>query len=424
MKSTILLLLALAGIVPAGGETLALRDVERRVLTDNPTIQASRARWEAAKQRVPQEHAWDDPMAGVDFERMGTTRPGTYTDAEWMLSQSIPLTGKNLSRGRAAAAGAQAAFETLRRAELDAVNRARTAFYRLANGHAQLEINRRNRQLLRQFAEISRVKYEAGLATQGDLLLAQTEEVRLEETEANIRRDISDQQSQFNVLLNRPAGDPVGTPPELAFREPSLPRGRIEQEALAQRPEIAGAERQIDAGNARLQFARRAWIPDPQLRVEARHYKGAGGGFQEYDTGIFFSIPWVNFSKYSAAVREMRSDVEGARSEHEAARTEALGMVRDQLRKIDTFAHNYALFRDKIVPLAQKTVEVSRAGYESDKSGFLELITARRVLQDAESAMTEHLTNHEIAVAELDAVIGRTPEGATIETRKQPGKAR
>jgi outer membrane protein TolC len=120
----------------------------------------------------------------------------------------------------------------------------------------------------------------------------------------------------------------------------------------------------------------------------------------------------------------MRSEVEGARSEHKAARAEALGMVRDQLRKIETSARNYALFRDKVVPLAQKTVEATRAGYESDKTGFLELINARRVLQDAESAMTGHLMNHQIAVAELDAVIGHPPDGATSTANKQPRKGR
>jgi outer membrane protein TolC len=409
MKPTILFLLALAGTIPARAETLALRDVEQRLHESNLGIQAARARWEAAKERIARARAWEDPMAGVDFERTGTRQFSTYTDAEWMLSQTVPLSGKNLSRGREALAEARAAFEVLRRVELDAANRARAAFYRLSNGYAQLEINQHNRKLLRQFAEISRVKYEAGLQMQSDVLLARSEEARLRETEFNILREISDQESQLNVLMNRPATASLGRPPALVFRPLTPSRERIEEEALAQRPEIAEAELQVAAGHARLEFARREWIPDPQLRIEARHFKGGNSAFQEYDSGIFFSIPWINFSKQRAGVREMQSEVKNAQLNHEAARAEASGMVRDALQKIDTFRRNYILFRDEIVPLVRKTVESLRAGYESDKNSFHDLIVARRELQSAESAMTEHLMNHAIAVADLDAVIGRAP---------------
>jgi len=38
----------------------------------------------------------------------------------------------------------------------------------------------------------------------------------------------------------------------------------------------------------------------------------------------------------------------------------------------------------------------------------LELITTRRTLQDAESAALNHLADYQAAIAELDAIIGRT----------------
>ena len=101
-----------------GGDTearLGVEEVVGRALVANPMLRASAAKWAALNERVPQAKAWDDPMVGVDFERMGTTRFGTYSDAEWMASLSLPLTGKNLSRGRAAEAEARAAYEAVRR---------------------------------------------------------------------------------------------------------------------------------------------------------------------------------------------------------------------------------------------------------------------------------------------------------------------
>src|ERR1035437_6667238 len=113
-------------------------------------------------------------LAGVDVERKGTTQFTTFTDNEWMASQEVPVTGKNLVRGRIADAEALTAFEELRRAELDAVSKAKAAYVRVAGAYGQLEINSRNEELAKQFSEIARVKYEAGTQTQSEVLIAQT----------------------------------------------------------------------------------------------------------------------------------------------------------------------------------------------------------------------------------------------------------
>ena len=126
-----ILTLALVGLLNSqilcAADTLSESNVLNTVLRENPTIKAARAKWEAMKKRVPQARAWEDPMAGVDVERTGTTRFDTFSDAEWMIAQQIPVSGKNLSRGRAASAEAAANFEDFRRVELDAISRARAA---------------------------------------------------------------------------------------------------------------------------------------------------------------------------------------------------------------------------------------------------------------------------------------------------------
>jgi outer membrane protein TolC len=123
----------------------------------------------------------------------------------------------------------------------------------------------------------------------------------------------------------------------------------------------------------------------------------------------------LNSKKYSAGVLEARKSMENAQQEFDAARVEALGLVRDQLKKIKTSAEQYELYRDKILPVARQTVEASRSAYEASTGGFLELITTRRTLQDVESAALNHLADYEADLAELDAIIGRTT--ADIQSR-------
>ena len=384
---------------------LSKDEVLRTALRENQLLKAARARWEMMKQRVPQAKAWDDLMAGVDLQRTGTLNPVKVTDVEWMVSQVIPISGKNLSRARSSVAEALSAYQDLRRVQLDVVTRVQGAYFRLAGAYGQLEINQRNQDLLKQVTEISRKKYEVGTATQSEVLLAETELARLSGGKAMIERDISDQQTQLNILTNRPARCPLAMPEPLIFRAAPLAAQTAETLALRCRPEVLIGWRKIEAEKAKLQLAHRQWIPDPAFRIAARQYSGFGN-IREYDTGIIFSVPWTNGKKYSAGVAEAEDSLASARYEYEAARIGASGLVRDQLKKIETSALNYRLFHDQIAPTAKMSVESTRGGYETDKSSFLELITSRRTLQDIESAGINQLVEHQVALAELEAIVG------------------
>ena len=411
MKRLLLLLFAVwpwSPAFPAPATPLSKEALVQTALRDNPSLQAARARWEMMKQRVPQARAWEDLMAGVNLERTGTLRPDKINDVEWMISQTIPISGKNMSQARASAAEALAAYQEWRRVQLDVVLRVNAAYYRLAGAYGQLEINGRTQDLLKQLAQLSRTKYETGTATQSDVLLAETELARLSETRSTLERVLSDQQTQLNVLANRPPSRPVTAPAPLAFRTTDVSSAQAEALASSQRPEILIAWRKIEAEQARLQLAHRQWIPDPQLRIAARQFPGTPG-VQEYDTGLTFSLPWSNPKKYRAGVAEAEASLESARREYEATRTETAGLVRDQLKKIETFSANTRLYNERVTPMAKSTVESTRAGYETDKSGFLDLITASRNLQEIESAALNQLVEHQIAVAELEAIVGNTP---------------
>lgn len=388
------------------------RELLAIVLRDNAMVKASRAKWEMMRARVPQVRAWEDLRAGGDFrlERSVNIPPNSFMDQTAMLEQEVPVSGKNLSRGRAATAEARAVFEDFRRSELDVIMRARSAYARLANGYAQLEVNRRNTDLLDQFVQISRSRYETGAATQADVLIAQTDAAKLLETRADLERQISEAQSALNMLMNRPAQSALGQPSPPSFAGQTLSLQKLQNLALAQRPEMQRAQDRLDAERFRSELARRQWFPDPSLNVKAQRYNDAAQAISEVDVGVSIPIPWLNWKKYDSGVLEARKSVEGASHELDAARAETLGLVRDQLKKIQTAANQYELYRDTILPVARQTVEASRAAYEANTGGFLELITARRTLQDAESAALNHLSNYQAAMAELDAIVGILPQ--------------
>ncbi len=432
--TTFLILLAISllfrsQIAANGGEygaaspRLSLAEVTRFVLENNPAIKEAEHRWRAAIQRVRQAYAWDDPrVAGESrVRRYVDVPPNAFMDQTLAIEQLIPITGKNLVRGRTAAAEAFSTFQEARRAQLDVIAKARATYFQLANAYDQLEINSKNLTSLKQIADISRSRYEAGLETAANALVAETDYSKLQETRRDLERNLSDAQSQLNTLMNRDAFAPLGPPAGATISEASLSVSRLHVITLAQRPEVQMARAKIDGEKSKLQLAQRAWIPDPALMVKGQRYNDAAEAVSELDAGLSFTIPWVNPGKYSAGVREARANIAATEQGLEREQKEALRLLRDQVAKIETFHHHVELFRDKLVPQAQQAFEATQLSYESGKATFLDWISAQRNLRDIEAMGREHLAHYQIAIAELEAVIGAdiySPAPALSKGRK------
>lgn len=391
---------------------LSLDAVTRIAVSENPSLKAARANWEAMKARVPQAAAWEDLSVSLQARvgRFVDVPANAFTDNQLTVEQKVPLNGKNISRARAATAEAVAAYEQLRRAELDLRANVATAYWRLANAFAQLDLNRQNEMLLSEAANLSRARYEAGTQTQADVLAATVERARLVEARADLQRSRDDAQSALNVLLNRPARSPLGQPALTGtedFTHSHLPSAeRLDALALAYRPEVRIAQKRIDAAQARVELSRRSWVPDPALRVNGQQYNAGSQAVSEVDVGITFTVPWLNARKYHAENREARAGLTQKIAELEGLRTETLGRVRDALTKLETVHHHYEVYRDEILPLARQAVAASHSGYGSGKNSFAELIAAERTLRDAEAESLMHLAEYQTTAAELAAVVG------------------
>src|SRR5256884_783789 len=242
---------------------ISLREVTKVVLENNPAIKEAENRWRAAIQRVRQANAWDDPrVAGESrVRRFVDIPPNAFMDQTLAIEQLIPITGKNLARGRAAAAEALSAFEEARRVQLDVIAKARVTYFQLANAYDQLEINDKNLTSLKQIADITRSRYEAGLETAANALIAETDYGKLQEARTDLERNLSDAQSQLNTLMNRDAFAPLSGPGTATVDHAHLSVSRLRAITLAQRPEVQMARAKIDAEQSTLQLAQRALIP-------------------------------------------------------------------------------------------------------------------------------------------------------------------
>jgi outer membrane protein TolC len=387
---------------------LSLSAVTDAVRANNPAIREARAKWEAMKQRGPQAVAWDDLKisASTRLARFIDVERNSFTDQMLSVEQMIPISGKNRSRERIAAAEALGALEEMRRKELDVVGKARAAYFRLAKGYALFELLRANTSSLHQTLDITRAKLEVGGQSQADVLVAGNEVTRIEEARRDLLRGISDDETQLKVLMNRDPFSQLGRPAASGARIALPPVARLRSLLFSNRPETRMAEANLAAAKAKLELAKREWIPDPALTIGMQRYNGAAQAASEVTAGISFNVPWLNAKKYRAGENAAQRGVEAAERALESARTEALGMLRDQLRKIETFDHHVELFEARLIPNARQIAQTNRTNYESGKTSFLELVMSERNTRELEARSREHLAEYQMAVAELEALVG------------------
>ena len=389
---------------PAVAESSNLVALVQAALADSPDVRAAENRWKAAKAAAARAAALDDPMVGADFERTDSTTLSDYSDIEFMVQQDIPWFGKRrLVRGAANGDAIMAEMD-YRMKTLETASMVKQAYYDLWQARQELRVNQESQGLLSQSINAAMAKYEAGRASQADVLKAQIELTRVVESRADFERTERAALAELKQLAGREP-EPPAADEELAPHF-DLGHDMMETMALDQRPELVGLRKGgIAAAESELNLAKKSYAPDFQVRVEARHFEG-NGGIQEYDTGLFFNFPWFNRSRNSSAIVEAKLKLEATRDSYEMMRRRTMADVTKLHDGVHAMQHHYELYRDTIIPQQRAAVEAARAGYESDQLDFLDLLDAERMLLDFEMQNLHHAAEAYRLAAQLEALVG------------------
>ena len=140
----------------------------------------------------------------------------------------------------------------------------------------------------------------------------------------------------------------------------------------------------------------------------------------EVSGGISISLPCLNEKKYSAGEREALDQVTAARGDLEEAKNKVLGQLKDQLQKLQTLNHHAELYENSLIPSAKQNFSASQSEYETDKTLLRNVFSSQRNLWEIEAAYRRHLTDYQIALPELESLVGSNlgffgdvPEGLT-----------
>ena len=247
----------------AGAAELPLDGLIAEVQMRNPSLQAVSEAWRAAAQRYPQVVSLDDPMFGFMLSPPGIGPEGGYMVE---ASQKIPWACKRGLRGSIAQAEADAARGEIGDTRLMLAEAAQMAFFDYYLARRELEVNADTTEIVRQFRDVAKNKYESNQATEQDVLQSEVELAELEGRRAEFARDQRVAIARINTLLHRAADHPLPPPPAGVTVPDALPSSEALQDmAVQSRPDLYAQAARIRAEEAAVALACQEFYPDVEI---------------------------------------------------------------------------------------------------------------------------------------------------------------
>jgi outer membrane protein, heavy metal efflux system len=401
--------------------TPTLESVEAYAEAHNPAIVAARHGWEAARQRIPQVRAYENPMVtySPDTGNMAETRAGPQGTGVG-VSQAIPFPGKLTLRGRIAGEEAAAASERLRATSQEVLRQVRVRYAELYVALRSLDVNHEVTDLARQFAEIAEAKYRVGKAAQQDVILAREEISRLRADEAVFEGDRDAALGALNALLDRSPRAPVGPPEELRAQQVRRSLAELVDAAEQNRPELRAQDHLVEASRRALSLAKMDYLPD--FRVGGQYTEVQGGtnpmfaedGHDIWMATLGISIPiWID--RIEGKIGESRAQA----MQSESARRDLANRVGDEVQRAyertRTAARTEEIYGTTLIPQTDERVGAARAGYQTGIVDFLTLIDSLKSLERARLDRYRAIRSYHQSLADLERSVG-LPAAQVLES--------
>ena len=204
------------------------------------------------------------PIPGAEGRVLSTvsTNQGLNLDVSW----EVDLWGRLRADAQAALADLQRSAADLRGAQLSLAGQTAKAWFAIGEAQQQVELSEATVASFRESADRVQDRFEAGVRPALDLRLALLNLANAEAAFDQRQQQLDAAKRQLDVLLGRYAAGEVTPPSNLPDAPRAIPGG-LPADLIARRPDLAAAERQVAASEARLSVARKELLPGINLTV-------------------------------------------------------------------------------------------------------------------------------------------------------------
>jgi NodT family efflux transporter outer membrane factor (OMF) lipoprotein len=312
----------------------------------------------------------------------------------------------------AARADEQAAIESRRDTMISLLAEVARNYIDLRGLQRELDIARQNIQSQQDTVDLTKSRFQAGLATDLDVARAEAQVATTRAAVPNLQTSLSQAAHRIAVLLGQ---DPNALQAELT-REAPIPAGPpivpvgLPSELLRRRPDIRRAERELAAANARVGAATADLFPRFSLTGSLGLASGAFKGLGRLES-VYYSVgPSVSWPIFDAGRIRANIHVQTERENQAAAEYEAavLTSLEDVENALVAYANERARWEElhRAVDANQRAVDLARQLYQKGLTDFLNVLDAQRNLFASQDEMVQSERNVSTDVVALYKVLG------------------
>ncbi|HUV97306.1 MAG TPA: TolC family protein [Acidobacteriaceae bacterium] len=390
------------------GPALTLDDVERIALARNPEIDVAARRVAIAEAHVPAAGALDDPTVMYRGWGVPLQQPWNYNDAQNMfsVSQTLPGPGKRGLRTGVAESDVAESKAELQQTRLEVRVRVHKAFDDMLLADDELRVHQQHVSIARQAIEAARIKYAVGKVPQQDILKAQVALTQLAEHMIRFDRDADLARARLNTLLGRGPAAPLNVHGVYAVLAPLPDEQALEELALHSRPDLVAARVAAERSRKEQALTKKAYIPDFTVSGGYMLMQPTVKMRNNYMVEASMNLPWLNHRKHNAEIAEAAAKATEQDAELAELRNAAFGQVQEALVQARAAQRFALLYRDKLQPQAEATLQSSVLAYENDKTNFLDLLDSQMTVIDIDLAWIQAVADFDTRLADLELATG------------------
>jgi NodT family efflux transporter outer membrane factor (OMF) lipoprotein len=379
-----------------------LNGLEAQVESSNQSVQEALANYEGARQIVRSDRTGYLPTVSAAGSAQRTREPqaasfsgssaGTQYTAELQGSWEIDIWGKLRRTVEADVATAQASAADLALARLSMQGTLAQDYIGLRIADGKIRLLEHAVEDYKRTLRITNNKYAVGVSARSDIITAQAQ---LDSTRAQLI-DAGIARAQFEhaiaVLVGKaPADLSIARIPAIGLTLPAVP-AQLASTLLERRPDIAAAERQAIAANAKIGVQAAAYYPTLSLSGAAG-YEGSPLGslisapFKFWTLGAQAADTILDWGQRHDLVQSARAAYESSAANYRQTVLTALQQVEDNLAGLRILADE-AKVQDTAVAEAAQASQIAVNEYNAGTVDFTTVAAAQ---------VTE-LTNRETAL--------------------------
>jgi NodT family efflux transporter outer membrane factor (OMF) lipoprotein len=392
-----------------------LTALEGRLTLGNQTLQAAIERYANARAVVRQAHADYYPTlaAGptIQRERLSYNRPtyisnlspSQYNDyvVSGQASWEPDFWGRVRRNVETARANMQASAADLANVELSVRAELALDYFELRGLDAQQQLLDATVVSYKAFLDLTNRRAKGGVATQADVLLAETQLATTQTQDIDVAVARAQYQHAIATLIGVPASSFALPPLPQTTDIPPIPAG-VPSTLLERRPDISTAERQAQAANAQIGVALAAYYPNISIT--------GAGGFESGQPGTWIQGPSELWSLGASASETLfdagrrRSITDEARANYRQSVANYRQAVLNGFQEVeDNLAALRVLEQESgsaatALNAANRSLALSTNRYKGGVTTYLEVLTSQQA-QLADQRTQADITTRQFAAS-------------------------